>query len=79
MLILTFCRWNFHGFHAEFSSIFSSIKEVVDWSSMGGVKYVRRNKRKAFMEVIFLETLKDIMVAFLDYFAHFSAGTRIRR
>jgi hypothetical protein len=46
---------------------------------MGGVKYVRRNKRKAFMEVIFLETLKDIVVASLDYFTHFSPGTRIRR
>ena len=46
---------------------------------MGGVKYVRRNKRKAFMEVIFFETLEDIVVAFLDYFTHFSAETRISR
>jgi hypothetical protein len=46
---------------------------------MGGVKYAGRNKRKLFMEVIFLEILKDIVVAFLDYFIHFSPGTRIRR
>jgi hypothetical protein len=34
---------------------------------------------KSFMEVIFLEILKDMVAAFLDYFIHFSAGTRIRR
>ena len=73
------CRWNFNGFHAGFRLIFISIKKVVDGSSMGGIKYVCRNKRKAFMEVIFIETLKDIVVAFWDYFTHFSAGTRIRR
>jgi hypothetical protein len=31
------------------------------------------------MEVIFLETLKDIMIASLDYFTYVSTGTNIRR
>jgi len=55
---MSISRWNFHGFHAGFRLIFISIKKVVDGSSMGGVKYVRRNKRKAFMEVVFLNPSK---------------------
>jgi len=31
------------------------------------------------MEVIFIETFKDIMVASFDYFTYVSTGTNIRR
>ena len=54
-------------------------QKVVDPSFIREVKYIHRNKGNVFMEGIFLETFKNIMVASLDYFTHFSAGTCIRR
>lgn len=50
--------WFSYGIQFNFQFLSHQEGKLLDGSSIGGVKYVLRNKRKAFMEVVLLKPLK---------------------
>lgn len=57
--------------------LLTPVEKMVDSSFRMGVRSI--GKRKTLMEVIFLEDLKEIVVAYRDRFTHFSTWACIRR